>query len=308
MEIQRGRQQRIAAIHNFRAVGLESARSFAATVLRYDTPDEYGTMFSPECFVESMGQRMPRVVWGHDWTDPIGVWTTWENVTDDLGVRLDMVAQLDDFAAVPRARQAYAQLKSGTIDQFSIGFDAMDGEMALVDGMDIVRFTKGRLDEASLVIVGAVPGTTLLAVRHPAILVRGPEPVITKDRAAGILLDLHAGKLDLADALQEIKSAQAVPPAGEAPPPASEAAGTGEDAPGAAGVDTSSPGASAEPETDLPEPDPNAKPSTLTDGEAPPPADGAGEGSTAGTEANTTEPFEMDWTEFADVDEILANL
>lgn len=217
MTFSRTRQQRLAHVCNFRAVGEPDSRRFAATVMRYDVLDDYDTMFGPESFLESMAQRMPRVVWGHDWTDPIGRWVTYENKVDDEGVRLDLVGEFDDFAAVPRARQAYAQLRSGTIDQFSVGFFPEDAEIVLRDGREVIRFTRARLDEVSLVLVGAVPGTQLLAMRQPPIKVRANDLVIPKDTAAALILDLHSGKIDLADALQAIKVAQVEPPAEEPP-------------------------------------------------------------------------------------------
>src|SRR5690606_24300352 len=67
----------------------------------------------------------------------------------------------DDFDAVPRARQAWAQLRSGTIDQFSVGFRVHEDRM--VD--DIQHFVRATLDEVALVLVGAVPGTKLVAIR-----------------------------------------------------------------------------------------------------------------------------------------------
>lgn len=277
MSIKLERQHRLTPVSLFRAIGAEESRQFAATVLRYNVVDEYGTEFSPECFLESLQRRMPRIVWGHDWTDPIGRWTKWENVIDDDGVRLDLVGEFDDFAAVPRARQAYAQLKSGTIDQFSVGFMPEEARIVVHDGEEVVQFTRGRLDEASLVLVGAVPGTALLSVRHPAIQTRN-DATVAKDFAATLLLDLHQGKIDLADALQAVKSQQAVPekPAvddavGAADPPSSEV--SDETAPPAAATGTEAP----EPE---PEPDPEPEPEPAV---------------------------ELDFAEFSDVDAILTS-
>lgn len=277
MSIKLERQHRLTPVHLFRAIGAEESRQFAATVLRYNTVDEYGTEFSPECFVESLERRMPRIVWGHDWTDPIGRWIRWENVIDDDGVRLDLVGEFDDFAAVPRARQAYAQLKSGTIDQFSVGFMPEEARIVVHDGDEVVQFTRGRLDEASLVLVGAVPGTALLSVRHPAIQTRN-DATIPKDKAAALLLDLHQGKIDLADALQAVKSQQAV---SEKP--------AVDDAAGAAG---SSP---KEPDPEPPAAEPVVEPVVESNPVEP-------------EVESKPEPVELDFSEFDDVDAILTSL
>lgn len=204
------RQYRHVPVSNFRAVSGGPVGRIAATVLRYDVIDEYGTEFAPETFLESLAHRMPRIVWAHDWSDPIGRWLGFENVRDDLGIRLDLTGQLDmgmrsDGApAVPRAHQAFEQLDSGTIDQFSVGFRISDADVVMRDGQEILRFTRGDLDEASLVIVGAVPGTELLSVRSPLRVIR-EGGVVPREFAAEVLVDLHSGTLDLADALQRLK-------------------------------------------------------------------------------------------------------
>lgn len=135
-----------------------------AVVLRYDVVDSYRTRFRPGVFARSLEERMPQLVWAHDWAEPIGKAI---GHYDD-GERLQMTFQLDDFDAVPRAKQAYAQLKSGSLGEFSVGF------MRLADApppdadlrrMGVVDIVEGELDEVSVVLRGAVPGTKLLNVR-----------------------------------------------------------------------------------------------------------------------------------------------
>lgn len=233
----RTQQHRVAPIVQFRALDDTTGR-FAARVLNYNVIDDYRTEFAPGVFTDSLLMRMPRIVWGHDWTDPIGRWVDYEDGPDHL----DLIGEFDDFDAVPRARQAYAQLKSGTIDQFSVGFMPEDGEETLVDGEYVFRFTKARLDEVSLVLVGAVPGTALLAVRNAKPLMVRDAPTITKDFAAQVVLDLHSGKIDLADALQSIKAAS---PVTDTETPESEPDASEEE---------------SEPETETPEEEPETDP------------------------------------------------
>lgn len=187
---------------------------FAARVIHYDVVDDYRTLFAPKVFEQSLQARMPRIVWGHDWTDPIGRWTDREDTPKylDLIGDLDLDMIMENMPAVPRAHQAYAQLQSGTIDQFSVGFMPEDGEEQLIDGVSYFRFTRARLDEVSLVLVGAVPNTELLALRSRSFAVRTPRPeaTIPADQAAQILLDLHTGQIDLADALTKIKTSTVV--------------------------------------------------------------------------------------------------
>lgn len=188
---------------------------FEAVVMRYGVVDDYRTVFDPGVFSASLADRLPRIAWGHDWTDVIG------RVVDyrDTDTELTLIGQLDDFDAVPRARQAYAQLLSGTIDEFSVGFRVLD-DYTGDDGLK--HFRAALLDEVSLVLAGAVPGTQLLAVRHQERTVTVPQTLVvdlaaqvaagtlTKD-AALIALDLAAGDSTVAP-LPPASSDEAAPP------------------------------------------------------------------------------------------------
>jgi HK97 family phage prohead protease len=137
-----------------------SGRIFGVAVT-YDVVDDYGTRFSPGVFADSLKNRLPTLVWGHDWSDPIG------RVVDynDTSKQLEITAQLDDPAAVPRARQAFAQLKSGTLRDMSVGFLRQEDQKAPDNLPGVTDITRGILDEVSLVLVGAVPGSQVTDVR-----------------------------------------------------------------------------------------------------------------------------------------------
>jgi HK97 family phage prohead protease len=212
---------RVVPVCEFRALPkAEHEGEFTARVMRYNQVDDYRTVFKPGVFTESMEARMPRIVWGHDWTDPLGRWVDKDDTRSHLDLRgrfdLQMLTQLSadgeavvgQVPAVPRAHQAYAQLRSGTIDQFSVGFMPEDGQEFQKDEEWYFAFTRARLDEVSLVLTGAVAGTKLLSLRSTKYLGsgHGKRAVISKDKAAEILVGLQMGNLDLADALQAIKA------------------------------------------------------------------------------------------------------
>jgi HK97 family phage prohead protease len=161
------RDTRVAATRaEVRMVGDGSSRQFVARVLTYDTIDDYGTIWLPGCFDESLQTRMPRIAWAHSWQDPIGHYI---DVAKNDGQVLDLVGQLSSFDDVPRARQAYSQMQDGTIDQFSVGFTRqkwtnVDDEAKRAAGA-YEEMVKATLDEASPVLVGAVQGTKLLGTR-----------------------------------------------------------------------------------------------------------------------------------------------
>lgn len=164
------------ALHaEFRATDTDKRR-FEAKVMVYGVVDDYGTLWQPGVFTESLAAKLPKIVWGHDWTDVLGRYVDYRDTDTDL----TLVGEFDDFEAVPRARQAYAQLQSGTIDEFSVGFRRKEwrafadvsaddyGEEAMAamakQGCQEIM-VRALLDEASLVLVGAVPETELIGVR-----------------------------------------------------------------------------------------------------------------------------------------------
>lgn len=180
-------------------------RTFEAVVMHYGVVDDYETIFDAGCFADSLKERLPRITWAHSWSDVIGRYVDYRDTPETL----TLIGELDDFDAVPRARQAYAQLKSGTIDQFSVGF-ARDKIVEDDDGK--IHFTRARLDEAALVLAGAVPGTKLVGVRSRSgldVVRQVPEDFVidlAKQVAAGTLtkeaaqvaVDLAAGDAPVA--------------------------------------------------------------------------------------------------------------
>lgn len=143
-----------------------------ADVVRYNTPDDYRTTFHSGVFSESLSDHLPVMVWNHNWDEPIGRWID----ADDTPQRLRMLGELDlemvrtpsgretDTPAVPMAHRAWTQMNKRTVSQFSVGFMRMSDEPH-PEFRGITDITKGWLDEASPVIVGAVPGTQLLGTR-----------------------------------------------------------------------------------------------------------------------------------------------
>lgn len=193
----------------FRAVRAQggSKRQFVCRALTYNTIDSYGTRWLPGCFAESLRQKLPVVAWSHSWDEPIGRYI--EVVRDDA-TALELVGQLDDFDDVPRARQAYSQMQSGTITDFSVGFTRQ--KWTNVDDASLralgcyEEMVKAGLDEVSPVIVGAVPGTALLATRsarrRPADAALAAVRLQQLGRARGRNSEEERALLDADDALQ----------------------------------------------------------------------------------------------------------
>lgn len=173
-------------------------QTFTAVVLRYNVVDDYNTRFRPGVFNESMVERMPRICWAHDWANPIGRWT---DVVRNDELVLELRGEFDDFSHVPDARRAASQLASGTIDQFSVGFYLLEERDARVDDpampAGVWDITEGELVEASPVLLGAVPGTSLTGMRStPTGL------LVPLEEVERIIVSLGAGTVDLVDAIQ----------------------------------------------------------------------------------------------------------
>lgn len=174
----------------------------------YLITDDYGTQFRKGTFTESLERRLPVIAFGHDWSDPIGRAVSYRETDEGLY----LTARLDVGGAVPRADQAYQQMRSGTLTDVSVGFMRVSSEDR--DGYTMI--TKAELDEVSVVLRGAVPGAKVLAVRSA----RTGEQV-DLDAVVAIAAKKAAGEIDQATA-DEALAMLSSPPATPPEPPAAE--------------------------------------------------------------------------------------
>lgn len=188
----------------------EGERSAWATVVTYNRTDDYGSVWVAGCFSESLRRKLPKATWSHNWSDIIGRVTEYNDGPD----RLDVKIQFSDFNDVPRARQAWSQMKSGDVDEMSFGFERQKVELVDEENSDAVeRIIKARMYEVSPVLVGAVPDTAVLSVR---------------DRLRTILSDEQI--VGLRDLLTEEEATTAKPEGeGESQEPIREPGDTGEE-------------------------------------------------------------------------------
>lgn len=139
---------------------------FTGIAAAYGVVDEYGSLWLPGCFNDSMNERMPVICWGHDWTEPVGRAVDWSDQPHGLII----TGQLDDPNDVPRARQAWSQLRSGTLGDLSVGFshtmrrEPTPDEVQQFPGVREV-IESAQLDEVSIVLRGAVPGAQVTGTR-----------------------------------------------------------------------------------------------------------------------------------------------
>lgn len=131
-------------------------------VCPYNVVDGYNTRWLPGVFNESIEKRSPPMCFGHSWLDPIGHMVD----KDDSPLRLHALYQLDNFDDVPRARQVYSQIRSGTLTDTSFGFERVEGGEEEPDVDGVVNFRKSTLQEVSPVLIGAVPGARPTGTRQ----------------------------------------------------------------------------------------------------------------------------------------------
>ncbi|MDR0633193.1 MAG: HK97 family phage prohead protease [Holosporales bacterium] len=101
-------------------------------------------------------EQLPKMLWQHDQTSPIGVWE--EMYEDDYGLFVRGRILLD----IQKGKDVYALLKSKVVDGLSIGFQTkiahQDGECRVLDDVDLF--------EVSLVTFMANPSAKVTACKQ----------------------------------------------------------------------------------------------------------------------------------------------
>lgn len=157
---------------------------FWCRTVSYEVADDYGTIWNRGVFDESA--RMPVMMYGH---------AGWQDLGQVLGRGVDYrdtptgaehLLEFSDFEVVPLAAQAAHHLDTGTLQDVSAGFTRRrweggpsgPGQVAPLRDADrarggVERMLAADADEVSIVVVGAVPGAKVLAMRSrlsPAVL------------------------------------------------------------------------------------------------------------------------------------------
>ncbi len=195
-----------------RATEVNGSRGVTLQAIKPGVVDDYGTLWNPHAFDDSLEERAPVLCWAHDWSDPLGSGVDHE--ASDDGPRIRFV--YDDFDAVPRARQAWVQTQPKqdgsppTIQDCSVGFwnaqrrDPTDAEVKQYPGIREV-IEKAQLDEVSLVLRGAVPGAKVLAVRGAKVAVDAAVELAARVAAGEITQDEAKAALDLLASADEVE-------------------------------------------------------------------------------------------------------
>ncbi len=131
--------------------------------------DTYGTVWVKGCFAKSIRERGPGseakqkivMLWQHDTRDPIGRITSMEE--DDYGLLIGYA--LDDGDSVPSAKRAHSQIKSGTINGWSFGFDWIWDKLEYEEKTDSILVREAELFEISPVTFPSINQTYSLRAK-----------------------------------------------------------------------------------------------------------------------------------------------
>lgn len=145
-------------------------RTVKGYLIVWGVVDSYGTMFMKGCCAKSLNERGPQsnskykitFLWQHRMDEPLGQFTVLKE--DDYGLYFEAV--VDDPEDVPTVKRALSQIKSGTINQFSAGFDYVWDKMEYDEKSDSVLLKEIDLWEGSAVTIGA--NTETYAIRSAA--------------------------------------------------------------------------------------------------------------------------------------------
>jgi hypothetical protein len=123
-------------------------------------PDSYGDTIANGAFVDTIakggyGGNGIKMLWQHDRTKPIGVWTEMVETKKGLQVKGQIAINTS------LGRDAYELLKIGAINAMSIGFDSVEAESTKTGRL----FKKVELYEVSLVTFPANTGARITGVK-----------------------------------------------------------------------------------------------------------------------------------------------
>lgn len=126
--------------------------------------DSYDDVIVKGAFKDTLNKarakgRMPALLWQHDTSKPIGVFTSM--VEDEYGLYVEGKLLKDDVA---QAKEAYALLKAGALSGMSIGFYIKDGRMDTESGLRYL--TEIDLFEVSLVTFPANDDARITGVKQ----------------------------------------------------------------------------------------------------------------------------------------------
>ncbi len=151
---------------SFKAENLQDDGTFSGYCSVFDVVDSYDEIVKKGAFVDSLNDwqaknKMPPILWQHDRSEVIGVWT--KLYEDEKGLYGEGKLLIDDVA---KAKEAHALIKAGAIDGLSIGYRTQKYRYNSDD--DTIDLLKLDLKEVSIVTFPANADSTVNNIKAAA--------------------------------------------------------------------------------------------------------------------------------------------
>ncbi len=146
--------------HNLCVKNFHEDGSFTGYASVFDMVDLHTEQVAPGAFSKSLQRwrsqkQMPKMLWQHDPSTPIGIWQDIRE--DNYGLFVKGKLLLD----IQKGKEAYTLLKSGVVDGLSIGYDVVKARRE--DQRRILQEVD--LHEISLVTFAANPAARVTACK-----------------------------------------------------------------------------------------------------------------------------------------------
>lgn len=140
-----------------------------AIVSVFGNKDRGGEVVMKGFFTESLQKKLPKGVWGHNWSQPIaktveakeldpGDALLPEHLKQNGGLYIKGQFNLE----TQRGREAYSDLKFGNVDEFSFGYEVLEERWDKATRTNYL--IKGNIFEWSPVLIGMNPDTALIRI------------------------------------------------------------------------------------------------------------------------------------------------
>lgn len=133
----------------------DGIRSFEAYGSTFGNIDSYKDIVMKGAFTNSLQKRMPKLAYQHDYTKLVGVIKNAEE--DEIGLRVK-----GEFIDTPLGNQVYQEVKSGAINEMSIGYATKQSDY---DEDGVRRITELDLYEVSFVTFPANDKAIITSVK-----------------------------------------------------------------------------------------------------------------------------------------------
>lgn len=189
-----------ARLRETKAVALEvkadSEGRIEGYASRFGEMDRGGDVVVKGAYAESLAGRMPKMLWQHEPSQPIGIWE--QASEDETGLYIR--GRILD--TVEKGREARALIEAGAIDGMSIGYRTIDADRG-ADGARILK--RLELWEVSLVTFPMLASARVDAIKAAEMSRREMERLLMQDAglSRSVARALMEGGLGAVKAMQD---------------------------------------------------------------------------------------------------------